>query len=109
MTTLLIRMIAAALIAVIFALQAHKAQPRSSRQLAFGVSAAAFVLFALTNGLTIIYLDPNLLQIITMIGIALLAVSLMLMVRAYSHGEMGDKLRRAREMIAEERSRTKQR
>ncbi len=109
MTTLIIRMIAAALIAIVFVLQARKAQPRSSRQLAFGTSAAAFVLFAVTNGMAIIYPDLNLMQIITMLGIGLMAVSLMLMVRSYMNGEMGDKLRRANEMIAEERARTKQR
>jgi len=41
--------------------------------------------------------------------IELIGVSLLMMVRSYTSGEMSEKLRQAREMVAEERARTKDR
>jgi hypothetical protein len=38
---------------------------------------------------------------------ALMGISLLMLVRAYRGGEMSEKMRRAREMVAEERARTK--
>jgi hypothetical protein len=39
-------------------------------------------------------------------GAALIGVSLLMLTRAYQGGEMSEKMRRAREMVAEERART---
>jgi hypothetical protein len=104
----IIRTIAAAVIAVIFAAQARRAPARSSRRLAFGLGAAAFAVFALSNGLVGAVSAP-VVQALSMAGIALIGVSLLMMVRSYTSGEMSEKLRRAREMVAEERARTKER
>lgn len=109
MSVLLFRLAAPALIAIMFAVMARGAPARSSRQSAFGLAAAAFVCFALSNGLTFGGVSPTVVQILSFIGVAMLGVSLLMMVRSYTSGEMSDKLQRAREMIAEERARTKER
>lgn len=109
MSTLLFRIAAAALIAIVFAVQARRAPARSSRQSAFGLGAAAFVLFALSNGLILGAVNAAIVQALSIAGVALIGVSLLMIVRSYTSGEMSDKLRRAREMIAEERARTKER
>ncbi|NTV63556.1 MAG: hypothetical protein HGA65_08480 [Oscillochloris sp.] len=109
MSTLFVRMIAAAVIAVIFLAQARKAPARSMRQIGFGLGAAAFLMFAISNGLVAAGVIGQVIQVVSIVGIVLIGVSLLLMVRSYMRGEMGDKLERAREMIAEERARTKER
>lgn len=109
MSALIFRIAAAALIAVVFAAQARRAPARSSRQSAFGLGAGAFACFALSNGLILGAFSPTIVQIASFAGVALIGLSLLLMVRSYTSGEMSDKLRRAREMIAEERARTKER
>jgi hypothetical protein len=108
-SALIIRMIAAAVMAVGFLMQARRASARSSRQFAFSLGGAAFAVFALSNGLTALGFDGQVVQAASVLGIMLIGLSLFMMVRSYTSGEMSDKLRRAREMVAEERARTKER
>lgn len=103
------RMILAIAITFVFIVQARKAPIRSSRQFAFLSGATAFAIFALSNGLTALGVGAQIVQVLSMFGIALIGVSLLMMVRAYTSGEMRDRLRRASEMVAEERARTKDR
>ncbi|MBX0326786.1 hypothetical protein K2Z83_03705 [Oscillochloris sp. ZM17-4] len=105
----MIRVIAAAAMAIALAAMTRRAPARSSRRSAFGFSAAAFAMFALSNGLASAGAGAQLVQVSSMLGVALIGVSLLMMVRSYTGGEMGEKLRRAREMVAEERARTKER
>jgi hypothetical protein len=102
-------MCVAAAISALLAAQARKVPARSSRQGAFGFAAAAFAVFALSNGVTAAGVDARVVLAASVLGVGLIAMSLLMLVRAYTRGEMGDKLRRAREMVAEERARTKER
>jgi hypothetical protein len=105
----MIRVVAAVAMAIALVVMGRRAPARSSRRSAFGLSAAAFGVFALSNGLAAASLGAQLVQAASLLGVALIGTSLLLMVRAYRGGEMGEKLRRASEMVAEERARTKDR
>lgn len=103
------RMIIAAMMAILLGIQARTIPTQSARRNAFGLSAAAFATFAIGNGLSAVGIDGQPIQIISLAGVVLIALSLLMLVRAYQAGEMSEKLRRAREMVAEERAKTKNR
>lgn len=105
----MMRMIIAAMMAILLGIQARTIPAQSARRNAFGLSAAAFATFALGNGLSAVGIDGQPIQIISLAGVVLIALSLLMLVRAYQAGEMSEKLRRAREMVAEERAKTKNR
>jgi hypothetical protein len=106
---LLIRAVVALIVAALLIVQARQAAPRSARRAAFGFGAAAFAAFALGNGLAAAGMGGQAIVAASVAGVALIAISLLMLVRAYRGGEMSEKLRRAREMVAEERARTKER
>jgi Na+/H+-translocating membrane pyrophosphatase len=104
---LLIRAFAALAVAALLIIQARRASARSSRRTAFGFGAAAFAAFALGNGLAAAGLGGQIVLGVSVAGMALMGISLLMLVRAYRGGEMSEKMRRAREMVAEERARTR--
>jgi hypothetical protein len=105
----LIRTLAALVVVVILMVQASRVPTHSSRRRAFGLGAAAFVMFAIGNGLSAFGLGGQANMVTSMIGAMLIGISLLTLTRAYQGGEMNDKMRRAREMVAEERIRTQER
>ncbi|NNJ09337.1 hypothetical protein EKD04_003245 [Chloroflexales bacterium ZM16-3] len=109
MSLFLTRALATLMIAVLLAAQARRVPARSFRRAAFICSAVAFALFALGNWFSEISLGSQIIQAISIAGVAMIGASLLLMVRAYTSGEMREKLRRAQQMVAEERARTKER
>jgi hypothetical protein len=106
---LLIRAIAALTVAVLLIVQSRRTPVGSSRRRAFGLGAAAFGVFALGNGMSAIGVGEQVTLAASIAGAALVGVSLLMLTRAYQGGEMSDKMRRAREMVAEERARTQDR
>jgi hypothetical protein len=109
MSQFLIRALAALAMAALLIVQARQAPARSARGRAFGLGAAAFAVFALGNGLAAFGMGEQAILAASVVGAALIGVSLLMLTRAYQGGEMSDKMRRAREMVAEERARTQDR
>ncbi|MEI7771312.1 MAG: hypothetical protein WCI67_15080 [Chloroflexales bacterium] len=109
MSQFLIRTLAALAVAALLVVQARRAPAQSSRRRAFGLGAAAFVVFATGNGLSALGLGGQTILATSLAGAALIGVSLLMLTRAYQGGEMSEKMRRVREMVSEERTRTQDR
>ncbi|MEI7644214.1 MAG: hypothetical protein WCJ55_08030 [Chloroflexales bacterium] len=109
MSLFLIRALAALAVVVLLLVQSRRAPARSARRRAFGLGAAAFVVFALGNGMSALGLGGQTILVTSMVGAALIGVSLLTLSRAYQSGELSEKMRRASVMVAEERARTQDR
>ncbi|NJN17160.1 MAG: hypothetical protein HC822_13230 [Oscillochloris sp.] len=102
MDSILLRMIGAAVVAVLLAARLAGASGVWRRR-AFGFGAAAFALLAISNGLTYFNMAGSVVVIASFGALLLIAVALVALVRAYQTGEMRDQFQRARDMVDEER------
>jgi hypothetical protein len=108
MTAGLIRTIFLALVALVFARYARRAAAGSYKRRSFALAAGGVALLALLNGLWVrgMNIDPLLLPMMAL-SVLLLAVSAAFLVRAWRSGEMSEQLRQVRQVIDEERERTR--
>jgi quinol-cytochrome oxidoreductase complex cytochrome b subunit len=103
-----VRVIIFVLVVVLLIREARRAPARSRRQRAFWLAAGALSLFALLNGLQVAGMNTDALLLpVLALGVTLLAISVVLLYRAWRHGEMNEQIARMREALAEERERHK--
>lgn len=104
----LIRVIIFVVVVVLLIREARRAPVRSRRQRAFWLAAGSLSLFAVLNGLQVAGVNTdNLLLPVLALGVILLAISVLLLYRAWRHGEMNEQIARVRQAVAEERERQK--
>jgi len=96
------RLVITVLATLLLARQATQAAQRSWRRRAFSFGAVGFGLLAFGNLLALLgFVAP--LMLLVSLGVALLLVSLASLFLAYRAGELRDQLRRAGDMVAQER------
>lgn len=104
------RLLLAVVATFLMARQARSAAPGSRRRLAFNLGAAGFGLFAVGNLLPLLgFFSSSTLALSVGLGSALLLASLVTLFLAYRAGEMRDQLRRASDIVAEERQKSAER
>lgn len=104
------RIIVTAVLAILLAQQAARAERGTRRRLAFAAGALAFALFAAANLLPLFAVNaPWLTLTLTGLGLALVLASVLALLAAYRGGEMAPQVREARELLETERRRREQR
>jgi hypothetical protein len=104
----LIRTIILVLMVIVFARYARRAAAGSAKRRSFGLAAGGVALLALLNALQTqgMNIEPLLLPVMTL-AVLLLAVSAAFLVQAWRNGEMREQIQQVRQVIDEERERTK--